>query len=91
MRKQWELSKGTSPSRMFLKQQIEKKEYYAGDGGSGGKRPGGGGGDGEGFGEPGDESPSGMLEEFTQVILATLGFVFLVLFSFLTIKKLKHG
>lgn len=61
-----------------LKQQIQKQEYYD-DGGNGGKTPGGGG---EGFGESEDESLSGMLDELVQVILATIGFVFLVLSSF---------
>ncbi|KAL7129701.1 hypothetical protein ABFS83_13G085500 [Erythranthe nasuta] len=62
----------------LLKQQIQKQEYYD-DGGSGGKPPGGGGGDGGGGGSgvPEDESLSGMWDEFVQVILGTLGFVFL--------------
>ncbi|CAI9760921.1 unnamed protein product [Fraxinus pennsylvanica] len=62
-----------------LKQQIQKQEYY--DGGNGGKTPGGsGGGGGDGFGESEDESLSGMLDEFMQVVLATIGFVFLYIY-----------
>lgn len=65
-----------------LKQQIQKQEYFD-DGGTGGKRPGGGGGgDGEGSGEGEDEGLSGIWDEFAQVILATTGFVFLVLSQF---------
>lgn len=68
-----------------LKQQIQKQEYYD-DRGNGGKPPvGGDGGGGDGFGESEDESLSGMLDEFMQVILATIGFVFLVL-SFLPLS-----
>lgn len=64
-----------------LKQQIQKQEYFD-DGGTPGKPPGrGGGGGGGGFGEADDEGFSEMWDEFTQVMLATLGFVFLVYLS----------
>ncbi|MBA0637004.1 hypothetical protein Godav_029015, partial [Gossypium davidsonii] len=62
-----------------LRQQIEKQDYY--DEGSGQNPPRGGGGGssggGDGFGESEDEGPSGILDETMQVILATLGFIFL--------------
>lgn len=63
----------------LLRQQIQKQEYYDG-GGSSGKPPGGGSG-GDGSGESEDEGLSGMWDEFVQVILATMGFIFLVLLS----------
>lgn len=64
-----------------LRQQIEKKEYFD-DGSSGGKPPrgnGGSGGDGSGGSE--DEGVDGVVDETIQVILATLGFIVLVIFS----------
>lgn len=60
-----------------LKQQIEKREYYDGGNPPGG-RGGGSGGGGGGFGGTEEEGSSGVLEETIQVILATLGFIFLV-------------
>lgn len=63
-----------------LKQQIQKQEYFD-DGGTPGKPPGGGGGGGGGgFGEAEDGGLSEMWDEFTQVMLATLAFVFLYIY-----------
>nr|KJB82411.1 hypothetical protein B456_013G194600 [Gossypium raimondii] len=71
-----------------LRQQIEKQDYY--DEGSGQNPPRGGGGGsssgGDGFGESEDEGLSGILDETVQVIVATLGFIFLF-FEKLTEKK----
>ncbi|XP_017603500.1 uncharacterized protein LOC108450406 [Gossypium arboreum] len=65
-----------------LRQQIEKQDYY--DEGSGQNPPRGGGGSGsgggDGFGESEDEGLSGILDETVQVILATLGFIFLYVY-----------
>ncbi|KAH6790223.1 hypothetical protein C2S51_005229 [Perilla frutescens var. frutescens] len=63
----------------LLRQQIQKQEYFD-DGGTTGKPPGGGGGGGDGFGEAEDGNLSGMWDEFGQVILATVGFVFLYIY-----------
>lgn len=72
----------------MLKRQIEKREYYD-EGGipPGGKGGGGSGGSG-GFGGLGgseEEGFSGVLDETIQVVMATLGFIFLVRTNFLSI------
>ncbi|XVE59584.1 hypothetical protein DITRI_Ditri05aG0057500 [Diplodiscus trichospermus] len=61
-----------------LRQQIEKQEYF--NEGSGKIPPRGGGGGGGGFGGSEDEGLSGILDETLQVILATIGFIFLYVY-----------
>lgn len=63
----------------WLKKQMRENEFD-GDGGNGDLRGGGGGGGGGGDGSGGedDESISGVLDEVVQVILATIGFIFVV-------------
>lgn len=65
-----------------LREQIAKEEFY--DGGSDENPPRGGGGGGDGSGESEDEGFAGIIDETIQVILATMGFIFLVIITSLS-------
>ncbi|KAJ7954499.1 glycine-rich protein [Quillaja saponaria] len=70
--------KGEKSIEDMLRQQIEKGDYYD-DGGSGKKPPQGGSG-GNGSNGPEDESFAGIVDETLQVVLATIGFIFLYIY-----------
>lgn len=76
------LGKGQSVEDV-LRQQIQKQEFYDGDGGKSPPRRGGGGRGGGGSEESGDEGVSGIIDETVQVVLATIGFILLVNYLFL--------
>lgn len=73
------LGKGQSIEDV-LRQQIQKQEFYDGDGGKSPPRRGGGGGGDGGSGESGDEDVSGIMDETVQVVLATIGFIVLYIY-----------
>ncbi|XP_021907090.1 uncharacterized protein LOC110821532 [Carica papaya] len=75
-----EKAMGNQSVEDLLRQQMKKQEYY--DEGSGKNPPGGGGGGNGGRGGDGSEGPedegfTGIMDETLQVVLATMGFIFL--------------
>lgn len=70
----------------ILQKQIQKGEY---SGGSGSKPPGGRGGGGSGPGGSEDGGFAGMSDDTLQIVLATIGFIFVVLFLSLPLSLLS--
>ena len=64
-----------------LRRQMQEQELGGGGFGS----PPGGGDGGDGSGESEEEEFAAIIDEFVQVILATLGFIFVVNFLFISV------